>query len=179
MKRIHLAVVCVIGLGLTAAYAQAPSIPKPGPEHEKLGYFVGKWSTEGNIKESPFGPAGKMTTNDTCEWFEGNFAVVCNSKGKGPMGPMKSLGIIGYEPMEKVYTYYGVDNSGQAMISVPRGTLEEKTWRYTDESKMGEITAKTRYTMTELSKDAYTFKWEIEGEGGTWTTVMEGKATRN
>ena len=177
MKR-PLALACAIILCLTVAAAQAPEMPKPGPEHEKLGFFVGQWRGEGTMSESPFGPGGKITSSDTCEWFEGKFAVVCHSTGKGPMGPMKSLGIIGYNPMEKVYIYYGLDSSGQMMMSVPRGTIDGDTWSYTDESKMGDLTMKTRYIIKELSADAYSFKWEMQGEDGTWNTVMEGKSTR-
>ncbi len=178
MKTMRLMIVCLIGLGVTAAFAQEAGPPKPGPEHAKLGYFVGEWSSDGKMNESPFGPGGPMMSNDTCEWFEGKFAVVCHYDGKGPMGPMKGLGILSYNPMEKVYTYYGVDNSGQTMVTVPRGTVAGDTWTYNDESKMGDMTMKTRYVIKELSKDAYSFKWEMQGDSGTWSTVAEGKVSR-
>jgi hypothetical protein len=45
--------------------------PKPGPEHKPLGYFVGKWESEGEMKPGLFGPGGKMTSSETCEWFAG------------------------------------------------------------------------------------------------------------
>src|SRR5688572_18950405 len=83
--------------------AQAPQAPKPGPEQERLGYFVGKWTVEGEMKPGPMGPGGKFTASDNCEWFEGRFSVVCRSEGKMPMGPSKSLGILGYSTEEKVY----------------------------------------------------------------------------
>ena len=50
------------------------------------------------------GPGGKFTTSDTCEWWEGKYSVICRSEGKMPMGPSKSLGILGYNTEEKVYT---------------------------------------------------------------------------
>ena len=178
MKRLSLALACAIILGLTVAAAQTPEKPKPGPEHEKLGFFVGEWRGEGTMSESPFGPGGKTTSSDTCEWFEGKFAVVCHYTGKGPMGPMKGLGILSYNPMEKVYTYYGLDSSGQTMMTIPRGTMDGDTWNYTDESKMGDLTMKTRYIIKKLAADAYSFKWEMQGEDGTWMTVAEGKSTR-
>ena len=37
--------------------------PKPGPEHARLGYFVGKWKAEGEMKPGPMGPGGKMTVS--------------------------------------------------------------------------------------------------------------------
>src|SRR5262249_12602966 len=66
-----------------AAPALAPPDMKPTPEHARLGYFVGKWQTEGEMKPGPFGPGGKLTSQDDCQWFEGKFAGICNGQGKG------------------------------------------------------------------------------------------------
>jgi hypothetical protein len=182
MKRVFaLLAVSVFGAvaGLQLAAAQAPPQPaKPGPEHQKLGYFVGKWTNEGEMKPGPMGPGGKMTSIETCEWFDGRFAVVCRGEGKGPMGPTKSLGILGYSTEEKVYTYSGVDNSGMTMASVPRGTVQGDTWTYNDEMVMGGQKVKTRVTIKELSPTAYTFKMELQGPDGKWAPMMEAKSTK-
>jgi hypothetical protein len=181
MKRVfeRLAVGVVLSLaGVQVAAAQAPQAPKPGPEHQRLSYFVGKWTTEGEMKAGPMGPAGKMTSTDTCEWFEGRFAVVCHSDGKTPMGANKSLGILGYSPEEKVYTYYAVDNSGMTMASVPHGTVKGDTWTYTDEGLMGGKKVKTRVTIKELSPAAYSFVMEMQGPDGKWAPAAESKSTK-
>jgi hypothetical protein len=171
-------VVSVLGLQISAA-AQTPQPPaKPGPEHQRLGYFVGKWTGEGEMKASPMGPGGKITSNDTCDWFEGHFAVVCHSDGKSPMGPSKSIGIMSYNPEEKVYTYYGVDNSAMTMASVPRGTVTGNTWTYNDEGSMGGQKYKSRVTIKELSPTSYTFTMEMQGPDGKWAPMMETKNTK-
>ncbi len=162
----------------TAALAQAPAALKPGPEHERLGYFVGTWTGEITMKEGPLGPGGKMTTTDHCEWFEGKFAVVCRSEGTGPTGPAKGLAIFGYSTEEKVYTYYSVDNSGMAMTTVSRGTLQGDTWTYTDRGEMGGRKFESRVVVKQLSPDVYTFRMEIQGEDGKSNTVFDGKCTR-
>ena len=167
----------VVGL-LVTARAQAPAPPKPGPEHQRLAYFVGKWTAEGEMKASPMGPAGKVTSVDTCEWFEGHFSVICRSEGKSPAGPMKSVGILGYSAEEKVYTYYGTDNSGTVMTSVPRGTVKSDTWTYTDEALMGGKKVKSRITLKELSPASYTFLMEMQGPDGKWMPIMESKNTK-
>ncbi len=166
-------------LGLPAALAHEGGMPpKPGPEHAKLGFFVGTWASEGMMNESPFGPGGKMTSTDKCEWFDKKFAVVCNYEGTGPAGVMKGIGIISYSPMEKIYTYYGLGNDGMAMTTVPRGTLEGGTWTFLDETKMGDQTMKTRYVIKELSPTSYTWQMESEGQGGVWSTILKGKSTK-
>lgn len=43
---------------------------------------------------------------------------------------------------------------------------------------MGGQRIKSRFVIKQLSPDSYTFKWELQGEGGAWNTVMEGKSTR-
>ncbi len=142
----------VVSVLLTAALS-APAqekkmeMPKPGPEVKKLAYFVGTWTTEGELKENPFGmPAGKMTSTDKCEWFTGGYSVVCHSTGKGPMGAMHGIGILGYNTEDKVYTYYGVDNSGYAGLS--KGKIDGNFWVFTSDEKMGErpSTAAIRWT---------------------------------
>jgi hypothetical protein len=137
MSNLFAAYVVVSMAGVQVVSAQSPLAPKPTPQHARLGYFVGKWTAEGEVKPGPMGPGGKMTSSDTCEWFDGRFSVICRSEGTTPAGPSKSLGIIGYSAEEKVYTYYGVDNTNMTMASVPRGTIQGDTWTYTDEGTMG------------------------------------------
>jgi len=179
MRKRSLALAGCLLLTSSLSFAQAPGEkPAPGPEHKKLGYFVGKWTTTGEMKPSPFMPGGRMTSNDVCEWFDGGFAVVCKYEGKSPMGPTKGLGIMGYSSDEKAYTYYGLDNSPMVMASVPHGTLQAGTWTYDDEAMMGGKKIKSRYIIKELSPTAYTFKWEMVGDDGAWQTLAEGKATK-
>lgn len=164
--------------GPQVAAAQATQAPKPGPEHKRLGYFVGKWNAEGEVKPGPMGPGGKTKSSDTCEWFEGQFSVVCRYEGTGPMGPSKSIGILGYSTEEKVYTYYGIDNSNMTMASVPKGTVKGDTWTYTDESTMGGQKVKSRVTLKEVSPTEYTFRMEFQGADGKWAPVMESRNTK-
>lgn len=166
-------------LSLAPAFSRAQAVRpglKPGLEHKKLEYFVGKWKQESQMKASAFGPAGKVTATDTCEWFPGGFHLVCRSEGKGPMGPMKGLGVVGYSPSERAYTYYGIDNSGMAESG--RGKFDGRTWTWTGENKVGGKTIKTRFVEIETSPTVYLLKWRISEDGNPWTTIMEGRETR-
>jgi len=165
--------VCVVSLARAEDKA-----PRPGPEVERLGFFVGTWKTTGELKESPFMPAGKYTEKATCEWFSGKFAVICRIKGKGPMGSMEGIGIMGWSSEEKAYVYYGVDNSPMAWASVPKGTFADGVWTYDDESRMGGQMVKSRYVMKQNGKKAYTSTWSVLGADGKWQAVMEATSTR-
>jgi hypothetical protein len=96
----------------------------------------------------------------------------------GPVGPVKGLGILSHSSKEKVFTHYGTDSTGMTMTSVAKGTVQGDTWTYTDESKMGGKTINGRYIIKVVSPSSYTFKWKMQGEGGQWLTIVEGKSTK-
>ena len=96
------------------------------------------------------------------------------------MGASKSIGILGYSPEEKVYTYYGVDNTNMTMASVPKGTVQGDTWTYTDQGMMGgkKIQDAGRSSRSSLPT-SYSF---TDGHAGTRTgngsPMMESKNTK-
>jgi hypothetical protein len=167
-----------LAVALAPVALAADKAPVPGPETQKLGFFVGKWKTSGEVKETPFMPAGKYSGQETCEWFPGRWSVVCRSKGKGPMGPAEGLGIMTWSGDEKAYLYFGIDNSPMVPTSLPRGTLSGDTWTYEDESRMGGQLVKSRYVMVQTGRNSYRATWSILGPDGKWKPVMEGTGTR-
>lgn len=177
-RNLIVTLVVVALLGGVLAMAQAPAAPpKPGPEHKRLGYFVGKWQGSGEMKPGPMGPGGKMTWTETCGWFTGGYAIMCNTDMKGPMGASKGHAILSYNREEKAYLYFGIDTNGSA--DTGKGAVQDKVWNWTAEGKMGGKVYKTRYSVTETSNDAYTFKFEMSADGGrTWATTMEGESKR-
>ena len=179
MKSVKLAILLTSGLLVASARMQAQEkkmeAPKPGPEVKKLGYFVGTWKSEGEVRQNPFMPAGKLSSTDRCEWFPGGFHVVCRSTGKGPAGATHGLGILAWNPEEKAYTYSGIDNTGWSESA--RGHVDGNVWTYLSEEKMGGKTYHGRYSMV-TSPNSYTFKYETSEDGNKWMDVMEGKTTK-
>lgn len=74
---------------------------KPGPEVQKLGYYLGTWKGDGETKGGPFGPAGKLSSTTTCDWFAGGFQLVCRGEENGATGTRKFLSIRAYEEKAK------------------------------------------------------------------------------
>jgi hypothetical protein len=169
--------VCAIVLAAALASAEEPQMPQPTAEHEALEMWVGNWSGEGEMKPGLFGPGGPMSWSEECTWFEGSkFHVVCRSEGTSPMGTVKGLGIVGYNPGKQVYTHYGVDNNGWSAYA--EGTRTGDTWTYLSEEMMGGQKYDTRATMTMTSPDTVEFTWEMSEDGETWTLLMDGTSTR-
>lgn len=164
------------GLARAQEERRTPPMPKPSAEHKKLSYFTGSWKIEGEMKSSSMGPGGKFTGSETCSWYSGGFAVVCNSTSSGPMGTTKGMGILSYNAVGKVYTYHGIDSAG--MAESVTGKVDGNTWTYTANSMMSSKQYQGRYRVDTLSADSYAFKYETSEDGKTWNTVMEGKSTR-
>ncbi len=180
MKHFKLAILVTAALLTAAAAAQAQEkkmeAPKPAPEVQKLGFFVGNWTSEGDMKPSPWGPGGKMTGMSHCSWMQGGFFVVCHEEGSGPMGKMNGLGVMGYDAAAKGYTWNGFNSMGENEHAV--GSVDGKTWTYTNESMMNGKLMKGRYTMVETSASGYDFKLETSEDGKTWNSMMEGKVAK-
>jgi len=157
--------------------AQAPEkMPAPSAEHKRLASFLGKWTSEGEMKPGPFGPGGKFSGNSHIEWLPGGFFLVMHEESKGPMGDIKSLAVFGYDANKKVYTYNGFDSMGNAEFYT--GTVQGKTWTWTSDINLQGKTMKGRFTLREDSPTSNTIKFDISEDGGTWKTSMEGKQTK-
>ena len=150
--------------------------PKPAPELKKLNYFVGTWSAEGEMKPGPIGPGGKFTDINRVQWMEGGFFLVTHSEFSGAMGRGTETAYMGYDSNDKMYTYDSFNSLGEADHA--KGTLEDDTWTWQSETRIGTQTTKGRLILKVLSATAYTFKFELSRDGAKWTTVLEGKDTR-
>lgn len=160
----------------TAVAAAQMEAPKPGPELKKLDVFVGSWTLDGAMKPGSIGPAGTMTENEKCAWMDGGFFVVCHSDFKGTMGSGVSLSVMGYAPDDKAYTYREFNSMGEFEDS--KATVDGDTWTWSADEKMGGTTMKGRFIMKMTSAASYNFAYDMSQDGGKWTTVMEGKASK-
>lgn len=162
-------------LAVASAY---PQMPTPAPELKKLDFMAGDWTTEGTFVPGPPGtPPSQFTTTSHLEWMDGNFFLVAHSNSDlEGMGKMSDMAVMGYDPDRKVYTNTYFSSMGQNETST--GTVDGDTWTWTGDSSYGGMTFKGRMTMKVLSPTAYTMKFEISPDGSTWSTAMEGKATK-
>jgi hypothetical protein len=169
--------VVLIVVAAAFAVAEEPAAPQPTAEHRALEAWTGSWSGKGEMKPGPFGPGGPMSWSEDCSWFEGGgFHVVCRTQGTSPMGPMKGLGIVGYNAEKKVYTHYGVDSTGWSGYS--EGTRTGDTWTFQSKEMMGGMTYHSRFNMTMTSPTTMTFNWEMSEDGSKWTVMMDGTTSK-
>lgn len=170
------ALISAVWLFLALTAVAQMEMPKPGPEHKKLDVLAGSWTLDGDMKPSPMGPGGKMTEIEKCDWMDGGFFLVCHTDFKSSMGDGAGLSILGYSADDKAYTYREYNSWGESMES--KGSVDNDTWTWTNDEKMGGTIMKGRFTMKLLSPTSYTFTFEMSQDGTKWNTVMDGKATK-
>jgi len=150
--------------------------PKPGPEHAKLGFFVGKWTSEGDLKPSAYSPGGKFTYTEECAWLSGNFAIICHSEGQMSRSTVKGVSIMSYDAGEGKYIYFESNSAGENTYS--KGMVTGDTWTWSNEEQMGGKIIHGRFTLTRLSDDAASYKFELSAGSDPLAVIMEGKQTR-
>jgi len=152
---------------------------KPGPEVQKLGYFVGTWTTEGTVSSGPWGAGGKFSWAETTEWMSGGFFVIGHWDFKMPPelgGDGKEIFLMGYDTNRNVYTFDAFSSHGRHQVS--RGTVNGDRWTWTSEGTYDGQDTKQKMTMKILSPTSYSLKLEVSMDRTTWMTFMEGKATK-
>ena len=134
-----------------------PAQPQPSEQHKRLEFFVGDWKSEGEEKSSPAGPGAKSTSTEHCEWFDGQFHVVCGADITESGRKSKELVVLGYDSQAAVYTRYHIGSDGQSSMATAK--LEGKTWRWQGGSKGMQV----RFPWTETSADSFDFEVEVSG----------------
>ena len=130
--------------------------------------LVGKWTTTGEMKATPMGPAGKLSMTDTCEWFRRLYRAVPLS-GNRTRGTHQASGSWATAPIRRC-TVYGMDNTAMAMTTVAKGTVQGDTWTYLDEGTMGGA-YKSRVVLKIASPASYKFTWELLGPDKKWMPI--------
>jgi hypothetical protein len=174
MRTVTSGVVAIL-LGTLVVVAQTPP-QKPGPEHKRLERMVGRWTYEGEVKASPLGPAGKVSSSETCELFPGGFAVTCRMKGTGPKGPMTGMNVMSYSTDQKAYTYHAISSLGDNIFVT--GNVKGNVWTFEDTFQAEGTTMKVRATVTEESPTVSVFKLEVGPGDGKMMVVEEGRSTK-
>ena len=172
-KRSPVAVILICGFTALSRAQTPPESPKPGPEHKKLEYFLGRWKTEGEIKANGYVPAGKSVTTETYTLGAGGFSIEFDRpEGQIP----RTRGITAYDSHAKVYTTFYVSSAG--LVGGGTGTVDGNTWTWMLEDKWLGQAAKGRTTITIKSATQFTSKYEMADASGRYTTLVEGTSTR-
>jgi len=172
MKRVFVIVV-VLAVAMPCL-AQTVQPPKPGPEVQKLAYFVGTWKGENELKGGAL--SGHISGRNDCEWFAGGFHLLCRNESTGPAGKHWELSVRAYDEETRTYSFYVIGSSGVTVFA--KGSLAGTTWTWLWDEKGWGKPATYRITQVLVSPTSYTFAIEESVTGGPWTVLEKGKATK-
>ena len=140
------------------------------PEHKKLGVFLGRWHTTGEVAATASAPAAQVDAIDTYEWYPGEFFLVHHADGRVGEDAIKSIEIMGYDPDRQMLF--------RALLRQHRrpGTeeirLDGNTWTWRGSNVMG---VKEHRCIAVVSDDGNTVRarHEKSDDGENWELWMD------
>lgn len=149
--------------------------PKPSPEQRKMGVFLGRWHTTGEVAATGSTPAEKVDSIDTYEWYPGEFFLVHHADGKVGDAAIKSIEIMGYDPRRQSYFAPFFDSTGGFGTEEIR--LDGNTWTWRGSNVMG---VKEHRCFAIVSDDGKTIKarHEKSEDGKAWKLWMDITLTK-
>ena len=147
-----------------------PSDPMPPPN---MDYFLGTWSFEWNVPESPLGPAGKFKGTETYKKAQGGAAYESEITGEGPQGAFKGRATTTYDEKERKVTrsesgLLGVPIVRSGMIGGDLGGYYTIFWESAPIKREGK-TIKLKGKTQMLSPANYRLQVQISVDGGPYT----------
>lgn len=155
----------------------APTASQPRPERLQLGFFVGRWKYEGEVRPGPLGPGGKSVGTEQCEWFSGKFFVVCHSEWMTGSALSRQMGILGYSAERQQYSFYDIDD-GQGEAGQGWGDFADSIWTWEEAQPISGRPARQRYSVKEISPDSFRYREEVSVGDQPWILTETGTATR-
>ena len=161
--------------------AEMMKLAAPGPYHEKLKAFVGKWTADVTTTMMPGGPEEKSTGMMTNEMILGDRYLKQNYEGTMMKMPFRGGGIVGYDNVKKKYTSLWVDEMSTQMM-IAEGTMDESaktiTMSSTFDCPMDNAKHTMRQVITMVDDDHHTYEMFDTGPDGKETKALTIKYTR-
>jgi hypothetical protein len=147
---------------------EAPSLPGPGPEIERLKQFEGNWDAKVTVPQ-PGAPAMESKGVLTAKLGCGGHWLITDFKGEFMGMPFEGHGVEGYDAEKKKYVQVWVDPMSASM-EVMEGTYDEatKTFAFKGKGKNPETGQMMEYTMKTVivSRDRNVFTMEMATPDG-------------
>ncbi len=146
-----------------------PNDPMPPPN---MDYFIGAWTFEWNVPESPLGPAGKIKGTETYK-KNPNGSYESEIVGEGPAGAIKGKATTLYNEKDKLVTrtesgFLGIPMTKTGPIGGDLGGYYTIFWETAPVKKNGK-TVKLKGKTLMLSPAHYRLTVQISVDGGPYT----------
>jgi hypothetical protein len=157
----------------TAPQQSRPTEPTDAMPPPDLDYFLGVWSFEWNVPESPLGPAGKIKGTETYKKAAEGSAYESDIVGEGPLGAFRGRATTNYNEKEKFVSrsetgLFGVAMTKTGPIGGDLGGYYTIFWESAPIKKAGK-TVKLKGKTLMLSPAHYRLTVQISVDGGPYT----------
>lgn len=147
-----------------------PDDPMPPPD---MDYFIGTWSFDWNVPESPLGPAGKIKGTETYKKLQSGDSYESEIVGEGPAGDFKGRAKTVYNEKERLVTrtetgIFGMEITRRGPIGGDLGGYYTIFWESQPIKKDGK-TIKLKGKTLMLSPANYRMQVQISVDGGPYT----------
>ncbi len=147
-----------------------PNDPMPPPN---MDYFVGAWTFEWNVPESPLGPAGKFKGKETYKKMPSGSTFESEIEGESPMGALKGRATTTYNEKDKLVTrnetgFFGVSLTKSGPIGGDLGGYYTIFWETLPVKKDGK-TVRLKGKTLMVSPANYRLQIQISVDGGPYT----------
>ncbi|MBD8498619.1 DUF1579 family protein [Paenibacillus arenosi] len=144
-------------------------ISKPNFFLTNLNVFVGKWRTEGIVKDRTSGSTIRLRATDTYEWLPGGFFLIHHVDGHIGVAEVKAIEIIGFDEASQMYFTHSFDNQGSR--GNYQANLLDAVWTITGTSeRFSGIFSDNFNTLSG--------RWELLNESSEWEHWMDITLTR-
>jgi hypothetical protein len=146
-----------------------PTDAMPPPD---MDYFIGAWTFDWNVPESPLSPAGKFKGTETYKKIAaGKYESVV--EGDSPLGAFKSRATMSYSEKDKQVTrtesgFFGITQNKTGPIGGDLGGYYTIFWE-TEPIKKGGRTIKLKGKTLMLSPAHYRLQVQISVDNGPYT----------
>lgn len=151
--------------------------PRP-PGMQELAREVGRWLGRGRVVATPSRPAYEFTYTEDVEWLPGGSFLLMQWVHRGPQGEGRGITVMGYDGEERSYFSHTFDEAGK--VNRFKGRLEgrrlvlDRVNRYERDGKV----VLSRYIRETASPTRHLFRTEVSSDGRSWSTIVEGVATK-
>jgi Protein of unknown function (DUF1579) len=142
---------------------------EPGPEHELLDVFIGRWITEGHTVASADAPSVEILASDVYEWMPGGFFVAHTAYGRVGNTDVGGTEIIGYDATSNKYRTHNFDSQGDLITE--ELSVEGDTWTW----KGDKVGCTAEFTDDGKRLEAHHVRLD---DDGNWVPSMEVTLTK-
>jgi hypothetical protein len=163
----------------TAAFAQMPPLPKPGPEQEVLARAAGTWDAVVEVS-IPGAPAMTSKGTEVAAMGCGGMCLITDFSGEMTGAPFKGHGLTAFDSRKNKYVGSWSDSMspGVEMTETTYDPATKTSTGWMDAADPSGATVKTKSVSTEVDADHRTMTMFVSGPDGKDVQTMKISYTR-